>query len=59
MARSFYCPKCQVLVDASEVDSEQLEADDMKIAEVHYHTLIVALTVGGETKSITHPVVPE
>jgi hypothetical protein len=58
-AQSYYCPKCQVLVDESEVDSEELQADDQRITEVHYHTLMVALTVAGEEKAITHRVIVE
>jgi hypothetical protein len=49
--RSFYCRKCQVLVDVSEVDSPR--------DGVYFHTLIRALTGRGEVKSITHEVIAE
>lgn len=46
--RSYYCRKCEVLVDESEVDLDTMT-----------HILIAVLTIAGETKELRHPVVPE
>lgn len=47
----FYCRKCQVLVDKSQVTQVT--------ATLHTHTMSFALTADSEAKSVTHEVVSE